>query len=253
MSFGRCFQWIQFSKGEFKICGKSVIIEEEFGEHTGSTVWDCAIVLSKYLEANSFCLNSFKITSLDHFLNGKSVIELGAGCGLCGIVASVLGASKVTITDIPNLIPLIRRNVHLNHEILSKKDNSKSILTDSGNDCTGKLLDDPNSHSVIVSPLDWNDEKSCESFTLFDFILCSDLVFHKKTIDPLISTLLHLSHHETCILMAHKDRHDDVDDSLASALQNNFECEEIDWESLHPDYRHPRIHIFCLRPVLNVS
>lgn len=64
---------------------------------TGSSVWDAAIALSKYLE-----------TSGEAY--GKRVVELGAGTGLCGLYASTLGASEVVLTDLSDCLPLLRLN-----------------------------------------------------------------------------------------------------------------------------------------------
>lgn len=62
-------------------------------------LWDAAVSLSKY----------FQRLSPDTF-NGKKVVELGAGCGLPGIAAAILGA-EVFITDQANFVPLIKQNV----------------------------------------------------------------------------------------------------------------------------------------------
>lgn len=53
----------------------------------GCVVWDAAIVLAKYLETEQFC-NS--ITGFSNW-SCKSVMELGAGTGLVGLMAASLG------------------------------------------------------------------------------------------------------------------------------------------------------------------
>ena len=45
---------------------------------------------------------------------GRRVIELGAGCGLAGIVAAKLGASETCITDQAALLGLISHNIKVN-------------------------------------------------------------------------------------------------------------------------------------------
>jgi predicted nicotinamide N-methyase len=62
-------------------------------------LWDAAISLSKYLQ---------KLPP--EMFKGKKVIELGAGCGLPGITAAILGAD-VFITDQANFVPLIKKNI----------------------------------------------------------------------------------------------------------------------------------------------
>lgn len=53
----------------------------------GCVVWDAAIVLSKYLETEQFCSSQSGVSTWF----SKSIIELGAGTGLVGLVASTLG------------------------------------------------------------------------------------------------------------------------------------------------------------------
>lgn len=54
----------------------------------GGEVWAGAFVLCEFLER-----------SAAELVQGRRVIELGAGCGLCGVVAAALGARRVVLTD----------------------------------------------------------------------------------------------------------------------------------------------------------
>ncbi len=67
---------------------------------TDMPLWDASVALCKYLQ------RAFPSSSLA----GKTVIELGAGCGLPGIAAAILGAN-VTITDQAPYLPLIQQNI----------------------------------------------------------------------------------------------------------------------------------------------
>ena len=54
---------------------------------TGNRIWPGASVLFRYLEKNSASVK------------GKTVLELGAGCGLCGLMSGAMQASRTIITD----------------------------------------------------------------------------------------------------------------------------------------------------------
>ena len=68
----------------FTRLGRKLVIDQEFAgsksRSTGAGVWECSEVLSAYLaERPGTCAT-------------RSVLELGAGCGLCSMVASLSGA-----------------------------------------------------------------------------------------------------------------------------------------------------------------
>ncbi|KAF3777600.1 N-lysine methyltransferase protein [Nymphaea thermarum] len=70
---------------------------------TGSWLWGSALVLADWmgrLDPSTF--------------QGKTVVELGAGTGLPGLVAGLLGAIRVTLTDVGALLPGLRRNAEAN-------------------------------------------------------------------------------------------------------------------------------------------
>ena len=79
---------------------------------TATTVWDCSIVLAKYLEYQ----NTHKSPG---FLQGKKVLELGAGTGLAGLASAALGA-LVTITDVEDVVPQLNRNIALNQDVAAQ-------------------------------------------------------------------------------------------------------------------------------------
>jgi len=110
---------------EFEINNKTISIKqiinpEENGIGTGGQVWPAAIVLCKYLEKrysntdNNSNTHSNSSTSTNSSskdtLKYKRVFELGSGTGVVGLVASLLGASSVIITDVESVFPLMHEN-----------------------------------------------------------------------------------------------------------------------------------------------
>ncbi|KAI8028886.1 Protein N-lysine methyltransferase METTL21A [Camellia lanceoleosa] len=68
-------------------------------------LWDSGVVLGKFLE--------HAVESGTMLLQGKKVVELGSGCGLVGCIVALLGA-EVILTDLPDRLRLLRKNVGTN-------------------------------------------------------------------------------------------------------------------------------------------
>ncbi|KAH9122357.1 hypothetical protein LEN26_010299 [Aphanomyces euteiches] len=82
----------------------SIILRQERKKGIAHQLWPAAAFLSHYLEQHT-----------SEFLpQGTSVLELGAGIGLCGLVCHKLHASHVVLTDLPVAIPLLDTNIGLN-------------------------------------------------------------------------------------------------------------------------------------------
>jgi len=97
---------ISVSGGELTMRGMPVVIGERANssQGTGHAVWDGSIVLAKFLERRGLT-------------RGDAVLELGAGTGLVGICAAVLGAGRVVVSDLEyamdNMSVNITRNAPL--------------------------------------------------------------------------------------------------------------------------------------------
>ncbi|RLN57786.1 hypothetical protein BBJ28_00004903 [Nothophytophthora sp. Chile5] len=86
----------------------------------GGEVWAGALVLCEFLEAQAEAL-----------VHGRDVIELGAGCGLCGLVAASLGAKSVVLTD--EYPDLLERNITKNRHLWAeRKPTGASVIVSSG-------------------------------------------------------------------------------------------------------------------------
>ena len=66
----------------------------------GWKVWGTALMLADQLAA------------APALVEGRRVLEIGSGCGLCGLLAAKLGACSVTLTDcVPSVLSNLEENV----------------------------------------------------------------------------------------------------------------------------------------------
>ena len=87
-----------------------IILEQNY-KGLGCTVWDGSIALAKMFEGD---------LELKKNLSNSKVLELGAGCGLVGLVLAHLGAKFVLLTDMEICLSTLRKNVTNNSQTLIK-------------------------------------------------------------------------------------------------------------------------------------
>ena len=85
--------------------GRSLVITENC-TGLGNRLWDSCFMICKALEHSKA---SFNISPR------RSVVELGAGCGLLGMLASHLGAAEVVCTDLSQVVPHLEDNLRSNN------------------------------------------------------------------------------------------------------------------------------------------
>lgn len=106
----------------------------------GSVVWPAALFLSNYLEQEKVCAIR------------PTVLELGSGMGVPGIVAGYLGAKKVFLTEQPPLDELLAENIRA-------------------------LFPNEETRPYEVMTLDWNKCRMVNNGEPIDLILISDCIF----------------------------------------------------------------------------
>ncbi|KAJ0966869.1 hypothetical protein J5N97_023786 [Dioscorea zingiberensis] len=182
---------------------------------TGAVMWDSGVVLGKFLE---HAVDSGKLV-----LKEKKVVELGSGCGLVGCIAALLGGD-VILTDLPDRLKLLRRNVESN-------------LLDGGG-VRG---------NANVRELTWGDELDSEFVDpLPDYVLGSDVIYSEGAVMDLLSTLRQLCGSSTTIFLAGELRNDVVLDYFLEAAMKEFTIGLVDQTQWHPDYRSYRVALFIL-------
>ena len=133
-------------------------------QSTGMTLWEGSQKLCSYI-----CQNPETV-------GNKNIVELGAGLGLCGIVAHKHGAKRVVLTDgDSDTLKNMRSNVALNVE-------SQVLKSD----------------SVVCKQLLWgtNEEAFCSKWASedggFDICMGGDIAYAQESLQILFETALGL-------------------------------------------------------------
>ncbi|XP_008302986.1 protein N-lysine methyltransferase METTL21A [Stegastes partitus] len=183
---------LQNSSAEFRFANHDLRLSQDWKKlGVAAVVWDAAVVLCMYLE-----LGEVEV-------NGKSAIELGAGTGLVGIVAALLGA-KMTITDREPALDFLSANVKAN-------------------------LPADSQSSAVVSELTWGEGLERYPAGGYDLVLGADIVYLEDTFEPLLQTLEHLCSDATVVLLSCKIRYE-RDTNFLSMLKQRFGVEEVYYE-----------------------
>lgn len=93
----------------------SVVESVSLGGYFG-TVWDCSLALGAFLASIG-----------PRSVEGKRVVEVGAGCGVVSAVCALLGAREVVATDTGDLLPLLRLNMERLERLRWQQGNGGSI------------------------------------------------------------------------------------------------------------------------------
>ncbi|KAK1196603.1 MT21A methyltransferase, partial [Pygoscelis papua] len=171
-----------------------------------AVVWDAAVVLCAYLEMGGIDLRD------------RSVIELGAGTGLLGIVATLLGkgfffvyillyrlGAHVTITDRAAALEFLESNVQAN-------------------------LPSELRPRAVVKELTWGKDLGNFPPGAFDFILGADIVYLEETFAELLQTLEYLCSERTVILLSCRIRYE-RDHKFLKMLRGRFSVYEVHYDS----------------------
>ncbi|CAJ1458270.1 unnamed protein product, partial [Effrenium voratum] len=168
----------EYSFRRFQLGNYLLSIREEISSAdmpTGGRLWDAGIVLAHWLASG-------KASSLA----GGSVIELGSGCGLPGIVAAHILGGPIVFSDKEVVLPLTKRNVHANCPHLQ----------------------------TFVLEVDWGIDEHIRRALQpikthsFDVVLMSDLFYHPSALSKLRDTVLGLTKPGSVLFIAHMPRED---------------------------------------------
>ncbi|XP_078588870.1 protein N-lysine methyltransferase METTL21A-like [Branchiostoma floridae x Branchiostoma japonicum] len=170
----------------YTFAGKKLSIREiqvSMDEEVGYKVWHAGEAFCEYLEGG-------KLDLVD-----KTILELGAGTGIVGIVASLMGAD-VTLTDLKEVLWNLEENVRRNTE-----------------GCR---------HTPKVLELTWGRGLDRFSDKSYDFIIGTDIIYFEELHRDLIFTIKQLCRPHTRVLLCHYPRWPSRDKRFLELLQKDF-------------------------------
>jgi len=179
--------------------------DDPFGEiaaqdSTGLGIWCASLVMARWVASKS--------TSGD--FDGKTMLELGAGCAVPGLTAGLYsGSSSIYLTD---LNEATMKNLQYNIDINSKRT------------CLNSSCQDSSLKRMKAMTIDWGDNKTWPSKTI-DYIIGSDLIY-QKSIVPLLKTVVTglLADDGTFLYVCPADGRDGLKEFIASMKREDFDC-----------------------------
>jgi len=206
--------------------GQIVEVIQDFGEeidvskNTERKLWDGAFLLSRYLE------NSAVFPA--GFWTSRSCIELGAGCGLTGLVAWLLGAT-VTLTDLPSATKHTKLCVNSNINRLAQ---SSPVLAE-------------RSAAIQVKDYAWGSVTDLQQLSPpYDVVFGSDIIYCATAADSLVESLKALCRPLSLVLIAYKPRGLQEEVFFSKLINNGFKMSCVSLEYHPVDFAHSEYSIY---------
>lgn len=223
----------------------------------GATVWDAGIVLSKYFEKNYKSL-----------IENKSILEIGSGTGLVGMISIKLGANALLFTDKDCAIPLLNKNLFENfYKFYSIKKEEQQDDNKSNDDQKEQCL-------ILSKELTWDDDKELKALqdfmkkhyykfdSMFDYIIIADCIAWKELYKALIYALSSIVNfiatnnkngNIPSIIMSYEIRKPEEEKEFFDLLKEidwKYEKVKLDQDNMDPMYLCDELVIYDITPKL---
>jgi len=170
--------------------------DKAIDDTTGLGIWCASLVMSRWVAS----------PAVSKQLKDKSVVELGAGCGVPGLAAAAYSDAKsVSLTDLnPATMSNLRHNIDIN----------------------GKQGGENWSTRVTAASIDWGDESTWPADKV-DVVIGSDLIY-QSSIVPLLRKVVTglLGKQGTFLYVAPDTGRDGLPEFIAVMKGEGFHCEE---------------------------
>lgn len=169
----------------------SLKVQEEFGGEScvGGTQWPGGVRVARYLDNPAV----FPPGSLE----GKTVLDLGSGCGLVAAVAAKHGA-RVLATDKDIVIQVLTDNLRANGVLVEADEAAALRAKAAGGDGSRCYLP---AGKVVAEELFWGPGVS-HPLAPFDICIAAACLYQPKTIPLLLETLHALSSEGSLVILA---------------------------------------------------
>ncbi len=150
----------------------AVVIVEQHGAQLGSSLWHSALPLCDWLYSN---LRLWGDRS-----RSRRILELGAGCGTCGIAAAMAppGGHTVVLTDKAEVCDHLQRNVAAN---------GAAVLAAGSSVHVAPLL----WRHALPQSVVWTEWDAVKRHGPFDVIIACECVYELPLLEALIDTIAH--------------------------------------------------------------
>ena len=170
---------------------------------SGHYIWEAApflteFILNNYIVSNSVSSDSMSLRSGSLNLDFSKIIELGAGCGLVGLILSRFSSCKEYIfTDWdPGVLRLIERSLHIPENQAKCQAKCTCLSLSWGNTKEYHAIEYPKENFSKNDLVDKDQKKLVHQkknpLHGISLIVASDVIYSVDVVDPLLDTISYL-------------------------------------------------------------